>query len=141
MAHADEPTNPHDAFFKWAFSTPEHAEGELRHVLPPAVVERIDWPSLSLCPGSFVDDVFQDRHTDLLFSVRLSGRPAWLYVLLEHQSSTDELMPYRLLRYMVRIWERWLADRTGIRADRWHAEAERRMQTWRDRWAAADRDG
>jgi predicted transposase YdaD len=31
-------------------------------------------------------------------------------LLFEHQSSPDAAMPFRLLRYVVRIWERWRRD-------------------------------
>jgi hypothetical protein len=37
--------------------------------------------------------------------VQLSGQAAYVYVLLEHQSSTDRWMPLRLLGYVLRIWE------------------------------------
>jgi hypothetical protein len=46
----------------------------------------------------------------VLFSVRISGHEALIYVLYEHQSSPDPLMGFRLLRYEVRIWETWLRD-------------------------------
>lgn len=86
MGKGEEPANPHDALFKWAFASPEHAEGELRHVLPPAIVDQITWSSLQRRPGSFVDAAFRHRHTDLLFTVDLAGHPACIYILLEHQS-------------------------------------------------------
>jgi hypothetical protein len=86
----------------------EHAAGELRRMLPPAMVERVDWSTLAHCPGSFVDEALKERHTDLLFSVTLSGHSAFLYVVCEHQSSVEELMAFRLLRYMVRIWDDYL---------------------------------
>jgi len=72
-------------------------------VLPPELVARIDFSTLSLRPGSYVDDALSGSHSDLLFSVRVSGKPALLYVLFEHQSSPDKLMPLRLLGYIVRI--------------------------------------
>lgn len=79
-------------------------------MLPPALVARIDFATLTACPGTFVDEGLADAHADLLFSVELAGRPALLYLLLEHQSTVDRLMAFRLLRYMVRIWDAWLAD-------------------------------
>lgn len=103
------PNNVHDALFKSTFSQVEHAAGEFKLLLPHALVERIDFASLALCPGSFVDDAFAQSHTDLLFSANLAGRAALLYVLFEHQSTGDPLMPFRLLRYMVRIWDAHLA--------------------------------
>ncbi len=32
-----------------------------------------------------------------------------MYLLFEHQSEVDRLMAFRLLSYLVRIWERWLS--------------------------------
>ena len=47
----------------------------------------------------------RQRYADLLFSADIAGKKALLYVLFEHQSSVDPLMLFRLLAYMVRIWE------------------------------------
>jgi hypothetical protein len=101
-----EPTQPHDALFKRTFSEPEHAAAELRAVLPVELVSRIDFSTLTLCPGSYIDETLAGSQSDLLFSARLSGKPALLYVLFEHQSSPDKLLPLRLLRYVVRILQR-----------------------------------
>jgi hypothetical protein len=84
-------------------------------VLPPAVVERIDWSTLRLQSGNFVDPPLRQWQTDILYSVRMQGREAFLYLLLEHQSSSDPLMPLRMLSYMVRIWERFLKDNPRAR--------------------------
>jgi hypothetical protein len=57
--------------------------------------------------GSFIDVALVDHHSDLLFSARLrASETAWLYLLLEHQSTGDPAMPLRGLSYQVRIWER-----------------------------------
>jgi hypothetical protein len=47
--------NIHDALFKATFSQVEHAAGELRRALPAAIAARIDFSTLALCAGSFVD--------------------------------------------------------------------------------------
>ena len=101
-------STPHDALFKFVFSQPEQAASELRAVLPHELSTRLDWASLSLAPASFVDERLAKRHADLLFSIRCDGRDAFLYVLLEHQSTSDPFMAFRLLRYMVRIWDAFL---------------------------------
>lgn len=101
---------PHDALFKAAFSHPERAAEELRCVLPPALLARMDLSSLSLEAGSFIDEALRARHTDLLFSVTLDGRPARIYILFEHQSSDEPWMPLRLLHYMLHIWNGYLAE-------------------------------
>ena len=102
-------SRPHDALFKETFSDVDNARGELMAVLPPDVVAMTDWSTLALQKGSFVDEALRERLTDLLFSVRIRGREARLYLLFEHQSSPDDWMPLRALAYVVRIWEQWLA--------------------------------
>ena len=96
--------------FKKTFSVPEHAAAEFRAVLPPRLVACTDFSTLALCPGSYVDEALSGSESDLLFSVQVSGRPALLYVLFEHQSSPDRLMPLRLLGYIVRILMRYVAE-------------------------------
>jgi predicted transposase/invertase (TIGR01784 family) len=91
--------------FKAVFGRPEHARGALRAVVPAAVAETLDWPSLAPCAGNFVDPVLRERYTDVLFSVAWrGGGDALVYVLFEHQSTSDPWMAFRLLRYLVRIW-------------------------------------
>jgi predicted transposase/invertase (TIGR01784 family) len=103
--------NPHDALFKAVLGKPEHARGALRSVVPAIVAEALDWTTLSRCAGSFVDPVLRERHTDLLFSVSWrGGGEALIYLLFEHQSTSDDRMAFRLLRYLVRIWEGWGAE-------------------------------
>ncbi len=71
----------------------------------------LDLSTLVVRPGSFVDEELQQVHSDLLYAVRTKGGGEGLvYVVFEHQSSFDATMPFRLLRYMVRVWERWLRD-------------------------------
>lgn len=108
--------NVHDAFFKEMLSRPEHAASLLQQILPARIAARIDFASLAPCAGSYVDEALKERHSDLLFSVLLEGRAALIYLLFEHQSTVDGMMSFRLLRYEVRIWERWLRDNPGARA-------------------------
>ena len=104
-------TSPHDALFKAVFGQPEHARGALQSIVPAAVAEVLDWPTLAPCAGSFIDPALSERHTDVLFSVAWrGGGDALVYLLFEHQSTSDDRMAFRLLRYLVRIWDRWLAD-------------------------------
>jgi hypothetical protein len=99
---------PHDALFKSAFETPAHAAALLRKLVPAALGELIAWDTLNSETGSFVDPRLSDRHSDLVFSVRLhTVTPSLAYVLLEHQSTRDPTMPLRTASYEVRIWHRF----------------------------------
>jgi hypothetical protein len=95
-------------FVRYTFDHPERAAAELRAVLPPEVVAQVDWDSLRREVGSVVDAELRERQSDLLFSARLrGGQPLLLYLLLEHQSSVDKWMAFRMLRYVMRQLERW----------------------------------
>ncbi|HET7501504.1 MAG TPA: Rpn family recombination-promoting nuclease/putative transposase [Kofleriaceae bacterium] len=111
-------SNPHDALFQGVLGRPEHARGVLRTIMPATVAAAIDWSTLTLRPGSFVDVALSFRHTDLLYEVMLrEGGELLMYVLFEHQSTppTEGLMGLRLLAYEVRIWERWRVDHPKAR--------------------------
>ena len=98
-------TTPHDALFKAVFSQPENAAAALRPLLPEALAQATDWSSLTLEPGSYIDEELVERQSDLLFRADIAGTEGRFYLLFEHQSEPDARMPFRLLRYMIRIWE------------------------------------
>jgi len=98
---------PHDKLFAATFGVPENAAALLRAKLPADLAAAIEWDSLRLEPGSFVDSRFRQSHTDLLFSATIGDGETLLYVLFEHQSTRDARLPLRLLSYMVRVWDRY----------------------------------
>jgi predicted transposase YdaD len=102
---------PHDLFARYTFGHPERAAAELRAVLPAQLVSEVDWASLRQESGSVVDPELRETESDLLFTARLrTGRSLLLYVLLEHQSTVDRWMALRMLRYVVRLVERWRTE-------------------------------
>jgi predicted transposase YdaD len=104
-----QPT-PHDAVFRQVFGVPANAASQLRAVLPPALAGRLDLARLARVPASFAGEALRWRHSGLLFTAPLDGRDAYVYVLVEHQSSDDPLMAFRMLRYVTRIWDQHLRD-------------------------------
>ncbi|MFM7172951.1 MAG: Rpn family recombination-promoting nuclease/putative transposase, partial [Caldilinea sp.] len=61
---------PHDKLFRSVFADPHEAAAFLRPHLPPALVERFDWSSLTLEETSFVDEALQESESDLLYTVQ-----------------------------------------------------------------------
>ncbi len=97
----------HDALFKSIFEQPEHAAALVSPRLSNALRASIDWSTMQLVPGSFVDLELRQRHCDLVFRVASFAGPLFVYVLLEHQSTNDRDMTLRILRYLERLWTRW----------------------------------
>lgn len=106
--------NVHDKTFKKVLSDTKLAKRFFEQHLPFAMQKKVDLASLQLKKGSFVDDNLAEHLTDLLYSVNIADREGYIYLLLEHQSTTDELMAFRLLKYMVQIMQQHL-DSHGTR--------------------------
>jgi len=128
------PPTPHDSIFRQVFGAPANAASELRAVLPAALAGRLDLDQMARVPASFVDETLRWRHSDLLFTAPLDGRDAFVYVLVEHQSSDDPLMALRMLRYVTRIWDSYLNDHK--RARRLPAIIPLVVHHGRSRWAS-----
>ena len=96
-------THPNDAFIKDVLSDPVMATAFFKDHFPLELTSLMDWSSLRVEPGSFVKQSLHQAHSDLLFSVQAEGVPCFVYLLFEHQTTVDELMPFRLLSYMIEI--------------------------------------
>ena len=116
---ADEIDHPHDRLFRAVFSDAAEAASLLQALVPQELRENVDWNSLSLVKGTFVDDALRQSESDLLFEAGYGketerhGRGKdrlRLYLLFEHQSTPDVWMRYRLLKYCCRIWDADLRD-------------------------------
>ena len=68
-------SNPHDRLFKAVLGQPGYAAEHLARFLPPAVASALDLRDIELVPGSFVGEMLGERHTDLLYQTRSTGRP------------------------------------------------------------------
>ena len=104
-----QPAQPHDAFFRSIFGDPAHAAAVLQSILPPSVAAHIDWPSLQPVHASMVSKELAQLHGDLLFKARLKdGREAFLWLLFEHQSSTERWMSWRMTEMAFDFLRHWL---------------------------------
>lgn len=75
--------------------------------MPATIRDQLDWPTLTLLTGTFLDDDLRESESDLLYQIEHIGTQerVWLYALFEHQSSPDKWMRFRLMKYCCRIWD------------------------------------
>lgn len=97
--------NPHDRLFRAAMQYPQVAREFLDSHLPDEIKVKLDFSSITVCPNSFIDEELKLLQSDVLFKARVAGEEACFYTLVEHQSKPDKMMPFRLLKYMVKIWD------------------------------------
>ncbi|PXV74173.1 Rpn family recombination-promoting nuclease/putative transposase [Pantoea sp. PNA 03-3] len=100
---------PHDATFRQFLSQPEIARDFMELHLPAELRAICHLNTLKLESGSFVEDDLRQYFSDVLYSLKTTrDEEGYIHVLIEHQSSPDKLMAFRLLRYAVAAMQRHL---------------------------------
>ena len=92
---------PHDALFKTFMSHLETVRDLLGIHLAANLLAICDLQTLHLESGSFVDEELRSSYSDILWSLQTCEGTGYVYALIEHQSSPDKLMAFRLMRYML----------------------------------------
>ena len=115
---AEDIHHPHDLMVRAVLSDVTEATSFLQAHVSEEVSQGLNWSTLRLVEGSFVDEDLRGSEADFLYEIaRVSGQETvWVYVLLEHQSTPDRWMRFRLLKYCCRIWDMQLAERPMPRA-------------------------
>ena len=99
-------TSPHDKFFKLSLQETRIAKDFFTHHLPKEIKEQMDFNTLHLESESFIDKDERAHFSDVLYSVAIGDKPGYLFILTEHQSSAEPLMPLRVLKYMCLVWDK-----------------------------------
>ncbi|MDE0012295.1 MAG: Rpn family recombination-promoting nuclease/putative transposase, partial [Candidatus Poribacteria bacterium] len=98
----------HDRSIRRLFENKENIRG-LIEIIATDLAEHIDFSQLAPISRSFIPETLREREADIVFRVPFEapGHPGELliYILIEHQSSVDETMGFRVLLYMLLIWE------------------------------------
>ena len=97
-----------DRSARWLFQDKENVRG-LLEIVAGELVELIDFSQLSQINRSFIPDNLREQESDLVFSVPLQSESETdellIYILIEHQSTVDSTMGFRVLFYMLQIWD------------------------------------
>ncbi|MEM1244048.1 MAG: Rpn family recombination-promoting nuclease/putative transposase [Pseudomonadota bacterium] len=96
---------PHDKLFRNAMQYLPVAKDFFCQFLPKAVLNQIDLETLVFCKDTFVDNELKKSQVDVLYRAKLNhkNQSVYLYILVEHQSTEDELIALRLLEYQTKI--------------------------------------
>lgn len=99
---------PHDAMFRQFLTQPDVARDFMEIHLPAELREICDLSTLTLESGSFVEDDLRQYFSDVLYSLKTRAGDGYIHVLIEHQSTPDKHMAFRLMRYAVAAMQRHL---------------------------------
>ena len=101
-------STPHDAVFKTFLRHPETARDFLQIHLPASLRELCDLQTLKLESDSFIEENLRAYYSDVLWSVKTTDGDGYIYVVIEHQSTPDAHMAFRLMRYAVAAMQKHL---------------------------------
>ncbi|WP_115160123.1 Rpn family recombination-promoting nuclease/putative transposase [Serratia fonticola] len=109
MKKKNNTPTPHDATFRQFLTQPEVARDFMELHLPAELRAICDLDTLKLESGSFVEDNLRQYFSDVLYSLKTTaGDDGYVHVLIEHQSTPDRHMAFRLIRYAVTAMQRHL---------------------------------
>ena len=101
-------SSPHDAVFKTFMFTPETARDFLEIHLPEPLRKLCNLQTLRLEPTSFIEKSLRAYYSNVLWSVETSDGDGYIYCVIEHQSSAEKNMAFRLMRYATAAMQRHL---------------------------------
>lgn len=107
MSNKTTPT-PHDATFKAFLTHPDTARDFIELHVPAELRALCDLSTLKLESGSFVEEDLRAYYSDVLYSVKTTSGEGYIHVLIEHQSTPDPHMAFRLMRYAIAAMQRHL---------------------------------
>lgn len=105
-----EAATPHDAVFRTFLSRVETARDFIEIHLPPSLMQICKLDTLRLESGSFIEDDLRPYYSDILYSLETTSGCGYVHVLIEHQSSPDKLMAFRLMRYAIAAMQRHIEE-------------------------------
>ena len=89
-----------DRSARWLFEDRENVRG-LLEIVAGELVELIDFSRIVQVNRSFIPDNLREQESDMVFSVPFQSESdtdeLLIYILIEHQSTVDPIMGFRLL--------------------------------------------
>lgn len=101
----------HDNFFRASLSDKAIALDFFKAHLSEEIWNLIKWDTLTLLSKSYIEDSLKESIVDVLYHAKTnnnSREDVYFYLLTEHQSKPQKLMPFRLLKYITRIMDQHL---------------------------------
>lgn len=95
--------HPHDSFFRVGMSNLSVAKDVMKAHLDTDLVEKTDWNSVQLTNKSYIDKHLRHLHSDMVYSCRIKGKEAYIYMVIEQQTNPYPLFPLKILEYNVAI--------------------------------------
>ncbi|EIJ43419.1 hypothetical protein BegalDRAFT_2576 [Beggiatoa alba B18LD] len=94
----------HDKGYKRLFSNKTFFRQLIETFVPEPWVQDIDFESCERLEKTFITDHYKETESDLIYKVKFKQQEAYIYVLLEFQSTIVWFMALRVLHYICSFW-------------------------------------
>ena len=102
-----------DRSARWLFKEKENIRG-LVEIVASELVDFLDFNRIKEHNRSHITDTLKELESDMIFSVPFQSDvdtdELIIYILIEHQSTVDPMMGFRVLYYMCQIWDEQRRD-------------------------------
>ena len=100
---------PHDKLTRRFLSDKKVATDLLKKHLPANVIGRLNLSTIKATSETAIDQKWKKFHNDIVFNCKTKdNKDTYIYMLVEHQSTPDQFMPVRILRYKMNVLGKYL---------------------------------
>ncbi len=83
--------------------------------LPKDLYEIVDLNCLELQPGDYFDGMRSEHISDIVYRTKIQGKVAYIHLAVEHQSTFNPLMPFRMEQYRCLIIDQYVNQHPGTK--------------------------
>ena len=95
----------YDAAYKHLFDYPGMVRQLLENFIAMDWVKWVDYEKLEKINASFIRKNYKKKESDVIYKLNFQDQTAYLYLLLEFQSTVDPNMPFRIQSYVNDFYE------------------------------------
>jgi predicted transposase YdaD len=94
----------HDHGYKYLFSNPTMVKYLVTSFVKEDWVKEVDFTRMEKLGKEFIGEEYDKRESDVIYKVSYQGSEAYIYLLIEFQSSVDRYMALRVLQYICKFY-------------------------------------
>ncbi|MFH0924657.1 MAG: Rpn family recombination-promoting nuclease/putative transposase [bacterium] len=94
----------HDHGYKYLFSNPTMVKYLITSFVKEDWVKKVDFTKIEKLDKEFIDEEFAKRASDIVYKINYKGKEAYLFLLIEFQSTVDPFMGLRILHYVTKFY-------------------------------------
>ena len=104
-------STPHDSVVQRFLRETTTVKSFFTEYLPADITARLDLRTLKYVRDKFVDTAMEKYFSDYLYKVKFKDyKDGFIFLLLEHKSWAYRFTGFQVLKYIVQIWDQYLAD-------------------------------